>query len=384
VDAVSVTAAQGFVAGGTAAGIKADGSMDLALVDAGRPVSAAAVFTSNTAAAPPVHLSRRHVADGSARAVVITSGCANAATGEAGMTAAQRVAELVADYLGCEPTDVLVCSTGPIGTDLPTDRVAEGLTRLRMSREGAADAAQAILTTDSHPKESVARGQGYVVGGMAKGAGMIRPDMATMLAVITTDARLDAGTLARSLRRAVSRSFNALNIDGCESTNDTVVLLASGMSGIEPDAQAFEEVLEGVCRDLARQMAEDAEGASRVVTIELSGADDDATALALARAIADSALVRSSFYGADPNWGRLLAAMGATRLPLDPDAVTIAYAGVVVADGGVDAGADLDLVAEKLEDDFTVSIRVGDGPGRCELLTTDLTPDYVVFNGERS
>lgn len=381
---MSVTAAQGFVAGGTAAGIKADGSMDLALVDAGRPVSAAAVFTSNTAAAPPVHLSRRHVADGSARAVVITSGCANAATGEAGMTAAQRVAELVADYLGCEPTDVLVCSTGPIGTDLPTDRVAEGLTRLRMSREGAADAAQAILTTDSHPKESVARGQGYVVGGMAKGAGMIRPDMATMLAVITTDARLDAGTLARSLRRAVSRSFNALNIDGCESTNDTVVLLASGMSGIEPDAQAFEEVLEGVCRDLARQMAEDAEGASRVVTIELSGADDDATALALARAIADSALVRSSFYGADPNWGRLLAAMGATRLPLDPDAVTIAYAGVVVADGGVDAGADLDLVAEKLEDDFTVSIRVGDGPGRCELLTTDLTPDYVVFNGERS
>lgn len=379
-----MTAAQGFVAGGTAAGIKADGSMDLALVDAGRPVSAAAVFTSNTAAAPPVHLSRRHVADGSARAVVITSGCANAATGEAGMTAAQRVAELVADYLGCEPTDVLVCSTGPIGTDLPTDRVAEGLTRLRMSREGAADAAQAILTTDSHPKESVARGQGYVVGGMAKGAGMIRPDMATMLAVITTDARLDAGTLARSLRRAISRSFNALNIDGCESTNDTVVLLASGMSGIEPDAQAFEEVLEGVCRDLARQMAEDAEGASRVVTIELSGADDDATALALARAIADSALVRSSFYGADPNWGRLLAAMGATRLPLDPDAVTIAYAGVVVADGGVDAGADLDLVAEKLEDDFTVSIRVGDGPGRCELLTTDLTPDYVVFNGERS
>lgn len=379
-----MTAAQGFVAGGTAAGIKADGSMDLALVDAGRPVSAAAVFTSNTAAAPPVHLSRRHVADGSARAVVITSGCANAATGEAGMAAAQRVAELVADYLGCEPTDVLVCSTGPIGTDLPTDRVAEGLTRLRMSREGAADAAQAILTTDSHPKESVARGQGYVVGGMAKGAGMIRPDMATMLAVITTDARLDAGTLARSLRRAVSRSFNALNIDGCESTNDTVVLLASGMSGIEPDAQAFEEVLEGVCRDLARQMAEDAEGASRVVTIELSGADDDATALALARAIADSALVRSSFYGADPNWGRLLAAMGATRLPLDPDAVTIAYAGVVVADGGVDAGADLDLVAEKLEDDFTVSIRVGDGPGRCELLTTDLTPDYVVFNGERS
>lgn len=381
---MSVTAAQGFIAGGTASGIKPDGSLDLALVDAGQPVAAAAVFTANTAAAPPVHLSRRHVADGSARAVVLTSGCANAATGAEGMAAAQRVAELVADQLGCEVTDVIVCSTGPIGTVLPTDRVAEGLTRLKMSREGAADAARAILTTDSRPKESTARGQGWVVGGMAKGAGMIRPDMATMLAVVTTDARLDSSALDRALRRAVARSFNALDIDGCESTNDTVVLLASGMSGVQPDEEAFEEVLEKVCRDLARQMAEDAEGASRVVTIELTGAADDATALALARAIADSALVRSSFYGADPNWGRLLAAMGATRLPLDPDAVTIAYAGVVVADKGMDAGADADLLTEKLEDDFIVSIRVGDGPGRCELLTTDLTPDYVAFNGERS
>lgn len=381
---MSVTAAQGFVAGGAAAGIKADGSLDLALVDAGHSVPAAAVFTSNTAAAAPVQLSRRHIADGTARAVVLTSGCANAATGAEGMAAAERVAELVADHLGCDPTEVVVCSTGPIGTRLPTDRVAEGLSRLKMSREGAADAARAIMTTDSRPKEAVARGQGYVVGGMAKGAGMIRPDMATMLAVITTDARLDSATLGRALRRAVDRSFNALDIDDCESTNDTVVLLASGMSGIRPDEEAFGTVLEKVCRDLARQMAEDAEGASRVVTIELSGASDDETALALARAIADSALVRSSFYGADPNWGRLLAAMGATRLPLDPSAVTIAYAGVVVAEGGVDAGADPDLVSEKLEDDFTVSIRVGDGPGRCELLTTDLTPDYVVFNGERS
>lgn len=381
---MSVTAAQGFVAGGAAVGIKADGSLDLALVDAGHSVPAAAVFTSNTAAAAPVQLSRRHIADGTARAVVLTSGCANAATGAEGMAAAERVAELVADHLGCDPTEVVVCSTGPIGTRLPTDRVAEGLSRLKMSREGAADAARAIMTTDSRPKEAVARGQGYVVGGMAKGAGMIRPDMATMLAVITTDARLDSATLGRALRRAVDRSFNALDIDGCESTNDTVVLLASGMSGIRPDEEAFGTVLEKVCRDLARQMAEDAEGASRVVTIELSGASDDETALALARAIADSALVRSSFYGADPNWGRLLAAMGATRLPLDPSAVTIAYAGVVVAEGGVDAGADPELVSEKLEDDFTVSISVGDGPGRCELLTTDLTPDYVVFNGERS
>src|SRR5690606_2714880 len=236
----------------------------------------------------------------------------------------------------------------------------------------------------SRPKEAVARGQGYVVGGMAKGAGMIRPDMATMLAVITTDARLDSATLGRALRRAVDRSFNALDIDGCESTNDTVVLLASGMSGIRPDEEAFGTVLEKVCRDLARQMAEDTEGASRVVTIELSGASDDETALTLARAVADSALVRSSFYGADPNWGRVVAALGSTRIPFDPDAVSVAYAGVPVAENGVDIGADHDRISEKLAGDFTVTVSLGSGPGRCSLLTTDLTPEYVRFNGERS
>jgi glutamate N-acetyltransferase/amino-acid N-acetyltransferase len=186
------------------------------------------------------------------------------------------------------------------------------------------------------------------------------------------------------LRSAVDRSFNALDVDGCESTNDTVVLLASGAAGVAPAEEILAAAVERVCRDLARQMAEDAEGATRVVEIDLTGAADDTTALALARAVADSALVRASFYGADPNWGRVVAAMGAARLPFDPDAVAVAYAGMTVAEAGVDVGADHDLISSKLGGDFTVSVSVGSGPGRCTLLTTDLTPEYVRFNGERT
>lgn len=381
---MSVTAAAGFVAGGVACGIKGDGLLDLALVDAGSVVPAAALFTANTAAAPPVHLSRRHVADGRLRAVVLSSGCANAATGAAGLEAAGATAVAVADRLGCDPSDVLVCSTGPIGAVVPVDRIRQGLASLQLSAGAGTAAARAILTTDSRSKEEAVRGGGFAVGGMAKGAGMIRPDMATMLAVLTTDAVADGQVLDTALRRAVDRSFNALNIDGCESTNDTVVLLASGASGVAPDIDDLSEAVEMVCRGLARQMAEDAEGASRVVTIDVRGASDDETALRLARAIADSALVRSSFYGADPNWGRLLAAMGSARIPFSVSDVSISYAGVMVAEDGVDAGVDADSLSSKLEGDFTVEIGLGAGPGSCRLLTTDLTPEYVRFNGERS
>lgn len=381
---MSVTDPAGFVADGVACGIKAGGERDLALVDAGRPVPAAGVFTRNGAAAPPVILSRRHLTDGSARAVVLSSGCANAATGEPGMAAAQATAEHVAAHLGCRVEDVVVCSTGPIGDVVPVDRIASGLEHLEPSRRGGEAAAEAILTTDSTAKQAVAEGDGYAVGGMAKGAGMIRPDMATMLAVVTTDADVPAGDLDTAVRTAVGSTFNALNIDGCESTNDTVVVMASGASGLRPDPDEFAAVLTDVCRSLTHQMAADAEGASRVVTIDLAGAPDDDAALTMARAVSDSALVRSSFYGADPNWGRVVAALGASRIPLDLDRVSIAYAGVVVADGGVDAGADHDAVSDLLAGDFAVGVVVGDGPGRCSLVTTDLTPDYVRFNGERS
>lgn len=381
---MSVTAAKGFVADGTACGIKSGGVPDLALVAAEAPVATAAVFTRNLAAAPPVALSRRHVAAGRIRAVVLSSGCANAATGAAGMAAAVKTAGLVAEKLGCRPDEVVVCSTGTIGDLVPVDRIEAGLADLDLSPSGGTAAAEAILTTDSRSKEFTYEGDGFVVGGMAKGAGMLRPDMATMLAVITTDAIAEPAVLDACLRRAVKRSFNALNVDGCESTNDTVVLMASGESGVAPDQEELATAVEAVCRYLAHQMADDAEGASRVVTIELSGAADDTDALELARAVADNALVRASFYGADPNWGRVVAALGAARVPFQPGAVRVAYQGVEVAANGVDVGADPDALSAQLGGDFTVTVVVGSGPGTCSLLTTDLTPDYVVFNGERS
>ncbi len=381
---MSVTAPKGFMAGGVACGIKASGDLDLALVAARSPVPAAGVFTRNLAAAPPVVVSRRHVAGGRIRAVVISSGCANAATGEAGRKAAEATAREVAAHLGCLPGEVVVCSTGPIGGVVPVDRIAAGLEAMRLSETGGGRAARAILTTDSGPKQETRSSGGFTVGGMAKGAGMIRPDMATMLAVITTDAIADPLELDEVLRSAVDRSFNALDIDGCESTNDTVVILASGESGIHPEPPVLAGAIEDVCRGLAAQMAADAEGASKVVTLELDGAADDESALRLARAVADSALVRASFFGADPNWGRIVAALGAARIHFDPDQVAIGYAGTLVARDGIGLEADHDAVSAKLEDDFTVTISVGDGPGRCSLLTTDLTPEYVRFNGERS
>jgi glutamate N-acetyltransferase / amino-acid N-acetyltransferase len=389
VDAVSVTAAAGFRAAGVAAGIKRNGRRDLALVDAGRPVPAAGVFTTNRAAAAPVRLSRTHLGDGTARAVVINSGCANAATGAEGDAAAVATADAVAAALGCRPIDVLVCSTGTIGTPLPLDAVVGGVAAAAASLAPgpvAGDAAaEAIMTTDSVVKEAVTRGGGIVVGGMAKGAGMIRPDMATMLAVITTDALVDAALVGRALRAAVDGSFHALNVDGCPSTNDTVLLLASGDSGILPDAAFLSAAVGEVCRDLARQIAADAEGATRVVTVAVSGAPDDAAARRIGRAAADSALVRAAFYGGDPNWGRIVGALGATDLPVDYGAVGVAFAGVTVAAAGVAAPFDEPALLARLETgDFTVAVTVGDGPGRAEVLTTDLTPDYVRFNGDRS
>lgn len=381
---MSITAPKGFVAGAVAAGIKPGGGLDLALVDAAGPVTASAVFTTNTAAAPPVLLSRLHAAGGSVRAVVLNSGCANAATGEPGMAAAMGTAKAVAAKLGCDPDEVVVCSTGPIGDLLPLNLIEDGLSRLSLSSEGGPEAAAAILTTDRRPKQEVFSGDGFTVGGMAKGAGMVRPDMATMLAVVTTDAVADTVTLDEVFRSAVERSFNALDIDGCESTNDTAVLLASGASGVRPQPDVLAAAVETLCRCLTRQMATDAEGATRVVTIEIEGAADDRSALRMARAVADSALVRASFHGPDPNWGRLLAAIGSTRQPMLLEEVGVSYAGVDVAVAGRATEVDHASLAGRLSGDFTVRISVGAGPGWCSLLTTDLTPDYVRFNGERS
>lgn len=385
-----MTVPLGFTAAGVAAGIKPSGAHDLTVVVADAPAVAAAMFTVNRFPAAPVLVSREHLSGSPlARAVVINSGGANAGTGPSGLDDARAMAAHVATALNGDPTETLVCSTGTIGTHLPMNRIVAGiddaLALLARGPEADTAAARGIMTTDSVPKQADAAGDGFRVGGIAKGAGMIRPDMATMLAVMTTDAAVDAPSLRDALRTAVDRSFHELNIDGCASTNDTVILLASGASGVTPAPEDLTAVVGWVARDLAHQMAADAEGAERVVTIDVSGAANDAHARSMGRAIADSALVRAAFYGGDPNWGRLAGALGAGPVAFDPARLTIGFDGVVVARDGVALDHDEEaLVARLAKGDFTVQVVVGDGPGRASVMTTDLTPAYVVFNGERS
>jgi glutamate N-acetyltransferase/amino-acid N-acetyltransferase len=386
---MSVLAPHGFVAAGVSAGIKQDGSLDVAVVAAEQPVPTAAVFTTNMAAAPPVRLSRRNLAASrSAQAVVLNSGCANAATGKRGRAVAELTANRTAELLSCAPEDVLVCSTGTIGSRLApeviTAGVVDAVASLGGDSEHASAAARAIMTTDSEPKEVVVEADGFTVGGMAKGAGMIRPDMATMLVVLTTDAAVPAAVLDRALRIAVDHSFHALNVDGCPSTNDTVIVMASGASGVSPEADELAAAMTSAGVDLARHIAADAEGASRVVTIAVTGAADDAAARSIGRRVADSALVRSSFYGADPNWGRIVGALGETDEEVDFGDLAIAFAGTTVARQGVGVRIDEDRVSEAMKADFGVTICVGNGAGTARVFTTDLTPDYVRFNAERS
>ena len=390
-DAVSVAVPQGFEAAGVAAGIKAGGLLDVALVTANSGSHAAAVFTVNTAVAAPVRLSRQHLsATRAIRAVVLNSGGANAATGSPGDETAALMASEVAGLVGCDVTQVLVCSTGTIGSQLPLAEVLAGITaaagELAAGEAASLRAAEAIMTTDSVPKTATYTSlDGWTVGAIAKGAGMIRPDMATMLAVITTDAVVDNATLDGALRAGVDRSFHELNVDGCASTNDTVIALASGSSGKAADREEFMTAVARVCRDLAYHLAEDAEGASRVVVVHVSGTADDAEARQIGRTIADSALVRSAFYGGDPNWGRIIGAMGTIAPPASIAQAAIDFAGVPVARDGVAVEYDENALAARIATgNFTVEINVGPGAGEAHVLTTDLTPEYVRFNGERS
>lgn len=386
---MSVTLPNGFLAGGSHCGIKAEGVYDLSLVTAERPVVAAGVFTRNLAAAAPVHLSRAHLVNGYAQAIVLNSGCANAGTGATGEMNAARMATATAGALGCAVTDVLVCSTGPIGPQLPIDAVEEGIAGLAGSLgsdpDSGLDGARGIMTTDTRPKTAAFTDpSGWSIGGMAKGAAMIRPDMATMLAVLTTDAALVPEQAREALALAVAGTFNSLNIDGCMSTNDTVLLLASGDSGCTVDTGAFAEALAGVCESLARQMAADGEETTRVVDVVVTGAADDAAAHRMGLEITDSDLVRSSFYGGDPNWGRVLQALGQAGVEFDPRAVEVAYEDAVVATDGMEAPYDRAALRSRLQGDFALTVRVGEGTGRARIITTDLTPGYVQFNGDPS
>ena len=382
---MSVTAAGGFVATGLACGVKPSAAPDLALIAAWAPVPAAAVFTTSTTAAPVIEMGRNALADGRLQAVVVISGCANAATGAAGGAAAERVVERAADRLGIDKRNVLLSTTGPIGRLLPVPSIYEGLERaipaLGSTPEDGEVAAESILTTDTVTKKAVVTTDGYVIGGMAKGSGMVRPDMATMLAYLTTDAVIHPEVLRSSLQEAVDATFNSLNIDGCQSTNDTVVVMASGASEIEPDPDSFTDRVTEVCRSLALQMMRDAEGASRVVTLRIVGASDDSAARDIGKAVADSVRVRTSFYKADPNWGRLVAAAGVSGHEVSPYHISVRYGMTTVAWHGVPIAHSVDGVRKQMTGDFTIEMRVGLGLGKATILTNDMTPDYAVLDG---
>jgi glutamate N-acetyltransferase / amino-acid N-acetyltransferase len=383
---VTVTAPGGFVANGVACGIKGGGRPDLALVatDDGRAVPAAAVFTSNQAAAAPVQVSRRHLVAtaGRAAAVVLNSGNANAATGAAGLHVSERTCDLVAASLGCRREEVLVCSTGLIGIPLPVDPIGAGVGDLvaGLDAEGGTRAADAILTTDTRRKEVVVRGDGWAIAGMAKGAAMLAPDMATMLAVLTTDAEVEPGPLQAALAAATAASFNRMTVDGATSTNDAVILLASGRAG-PPAREPFAAALTDACASLALQMAADAEGATKLVRVRVRGAHTDAQAVAAARKVAESQLVKCSLYGRDPYWGRVVSELGSAGVEFDVDFVSIAYGGVVVCRDGVACGHDARALAAHMAGrEIDLDADLGLGEGTAEIVTADLTHAYVDEN----
>lgn len=389
---MSVTAPRGFVASGVACGLKADGALDLALVatESGRPVPAAAVFTSNLAPAAPVTVSRAHLAasSGLVGAVVLNSGGANAGTGRPGLEAAEATCAALADSLGLGVEEVLVCSTGVIGTRLHVGRIKAGIAALVAARGSgpscAAAAANAILTTDTRPKQVVVEGPGFTVGAMAKGAAMLAPNLATMLCVATTDARASSQELSGALRAAVARSFNELTVDGCESTNDTVVVLSSG-EGPEVNAGELTEVLSEATDFLARQMAGDAEGGTKTVQVTVIGATDDMAARVAARHVAESNLVKCSWYGEDANWGRILAALGSAGVPLEGDRISIAYGGVTVCRDGMAVAHDESTLSSLLATRvLEISCDLGIGPGTGRAISSDLTHGYVEENRGRS
>lgn len=384
---MSVTKSGGFIASGISCGIKATGAPDLALIaSANGPIPVAAVFTTNRAAAAPVMLSRSHLefTEGMAQAVILNSGCANAATGLKGLADASATCEALANALSCRVEEVLVCSTGLIGIPLEVDKIISHIDELvRLTGAGVDDAtraATAILTTDTHAKEVLVESAGFVVGGMAKGAGMISPNLATMLVVLTTDAKIAPGQLGVALRNGVSDTFNELIVDGCTSTNDTVIILASGTAG-EVDPVAFEEAVAKACAELAMMLAEDAEGTTRVASIHVKGAMSVADAKRAGRQVALSLLVKTSLFGSDPYWGRIVSELGASGAMFDIDLVSIAYGGILVCRNGIEIEHDTSAVHDHMQlAHVRVTCDLGLGTAESTILTTDLGHGYIDEN----
>jgi len=380
---VSVTAAAGFRAAGVAAGLKASGRPDVALVlNDGPRDSVAAVYTSNRCKANPVLWSEQVTADGRARAVVLNSGGANCYTGPEGFAITHASAEVAGALVGAGAGDVVVCSTGLIGVQFSRDALLAGVraahSALGTGPVAGAAAAEAIRTTDQVRKESVVRGRGFTVGGMAKGAGMLAPALATMLVVITTDADVDAATCDRALRAGTEVTFDRLDSDGCQSTNDTVVLMASGASGTDPDPEEFDRAVREVCHDLVQQLMHDAEGSEHDIAIEVVGAATQDDAVEVARSIARNNLFKCAVFGQDPNWGRILAAVGTTGAAFDPLDLDVTLNGVQVCAGSVPAQdpAAVDLSGREVR--VLVDLRSGDE--KATVWTNDLTHAYVHEN----
>ncbi len=382
---MSVTTPRGFRAAGVAAGLKSTGKPDLAVVvNDGPDQTAAAVFTSNRFCAAPVIWSRRAVADHRLHAVVLNSGGANACTGEAGLGDSAETAHHLAEQLGVDDHDVAVCSTGLIGERLPMDKILTGVDEavVGLSGEGGMDAANAIITTDTHAKTAVFQGDGWSIGGMAKGAGMLAPQLATMLVVITTDLSLTADQARAALTASTEVSFNRLDSDGCMSTNDSVLLLASGASGITPDTDEFTAALAEICLNLGHQLLGDAEGSSHDITIHVVNVASERDALVVGRSIAASNLFKCAIFGNDPNWGRVLSSMGTTDAGFEPSRVDVSFNGVMLCRGG-EIGDDRALV-DLSPRECTVVVDLHAGSEQAIVWTNDLTYDYVRENAEYS
>ncbi|WP_368208052.1 bifunctional glutamate N-acetyltransferase/amino-acid acetyltransferase ArgJ [Bifidobacterium pseudocatenulatum] len=387
---MSVTFAQGFSAAGVEAGISSiKGKKDLALVVNDGPLDAAAgVFTANRFCAAPVQWTRKIVADGHVKAVILNSGGANACTGQPGYEQSKATAQKVAALVGAKDSDIAVCSTGLIGELLPLDHVLSGADKafaaLADTAQAGADASHAIMTTDTKPKTVELEGSnGFHVGGMVKGSGMIAPQLATMLCVITTDAVVSAGQLQAALNAGVEMSFNRIDVDGCMSTNDTVLLLASGASGIEPDPDEFNELVAQATASLARQIVGDGEGASHDIRVKVTGATTEDAALACGRAVAASNLLKCAIFGNDPNWGRIVSSLGTVPpevAPYDSDKVTVDVNGVRICENG-GAGRDRSEV-DMTPREVHIDIDLHAGNAEATVWTDDLTHEYVHINAD--
>jgi glutamate N-acetyltransferase/amino-acid N-acetyltransferase len=372
---------RGFKTAGVAAGIKANGALDLALICSDTAATAAAVFTQNTFIAPPLIVSRKHLEETNhrVRALIVNSGNANAATGDAGIRAARECAEAVAAKIGCRTNEVLVSSTGVIGRPFPTEKIRRAVPSLASGLHSGniEQLARGIMTTDTVPKIASAEFAGVRIAGVAKGAGMIHPDMATMLSFVMTDAEISYVELDEALRYAVHRSFNSISVDGDTSTNDMVVVMANGASGVRPSSNDFRKNLLEVCTSLATAIVRDGEGASKFVELIIEGAPNEEAARTIGRTIAKSPLVKTAIYGADPNWGRIVGAIGNSGVRLDSDRVDIYISGVLISD------TTLEQAREKLKQkEIQIRVVLHSGSGSARVWTCDLTDEYIRINAD--